>query len=149
MICWSPCITVGILTIGSDFAHCYKKKASPPRNFYCPKSSTPFFWPNSLLSSNGWLKYFWREKIVENTPVLCVYIEAINSQFYEHFLMIVEQGGLDKWSVIMGKGYGDYARLNLKPIQVENLFSTKKQHVTYNWHVKKLILDLCTRYCLE
>ena len=25
----------------------------------------------------------------------------------------------------MGKGYGDYARLNLKPIQVENLFSTK------------------------
>ena len=27
--------------------------------------------------------------------------------------------------VIMGKGYGDYARLNLKPIQVENLFSTK------------------------
>ena len=26
--------------------------------------------------------------------------------------------------VIMGKGYGDYARLNLKPIQVENLFST-------------------------
>ena len=78
------------------------------------------------------------EKSWKNSLVLLLYlyIEAINSQFYEHLLMITAgindlrgQAIRRLLCSIMGKGYGDYARLNLKPIQVENLFSTKKQHV--------------------
>ena len=81
--------------IGSDFAHCYKKKCrSPLETFIVLKS--PFFWPNSLLRGNANCNgLLLNEKTAQ---VLCVYIEAINSPFYEHFLMMVELRGvrLDK-----------------------------------------------------
>ena len=73
-------------------------------------------------------------KILEKQSSFALYLysEAINSQFYEHLLMITAgindlrgQAIRRLLCSIMGKGYGDYARLNLKPIQVENLFSTK------------------------
>ena len=77
----------------------------------------------------GGIEKSWKNSLV---LLLYLYIEAINSQFYEHLLMITAgindlrgQAIRRLLCSIMGKGYGDYARLNLKPIQVENLFSTK------------------------